>query len=148
MSQGSTRDPTSQGSPRLLTQFKDGSRLAFSWPFSYLSFSSFTFPGAPYRIFLMFLLWLPCHIYLVSSNYNIGCISLPDLTKLTSTSLNSRESLTREKLIWSKFSNYDEKSRCQKWRHGQTSRFWTVWNLYNDDKIKMARKPGGKRREG
>ena len=42
-----------------------GSRLIFSVPFSYISFSSFTFPGAPYRIFLPFLPWLTCHFYLV-----------------------------------------------------------------------------------
>ena len=32
---------------------------------SLISFSSFTFPGAPYRIFLPFLLWLPCYFYLI-----------------------------------------------------------------------------------
>ena len=31
----------------------------------YISFSCFTFPGAPYRIFLLFHPWLPCHFYLV-----------------------------------------------------------------------------------
>ena len=34
------------------TQLQDGT---FSWPFSYISFSSFNFPGIPYRIFLLFL---------------------------------------------------------------------------------------------
>ena len=34
------------------TQRQDGSCLTFSWPFSYISFLSSTFPGAPYRIFL------------------------------------------------------------------------------------------------
>ena len=29
------------------------------------SFSSFIFPDATYRIFLLFLPWLPCHLYLV-----------------------------------------------------------------------------------
>ena len=37
----------------------NGSRLTFS----YISSSSFTFPGAPYRIFLLFPPWLPCHLY-------------------------------------------------------------------------------------
>ena len=32
---------------------------------SLISFSSFTFPGAPYQICLLFLAWLPCHFYLV-----------------------------------------------------------------------------------
>ena len=32
---------------------------------SLISFPSFTFPGTPYRIFLLFLPWLPCHFYLV-----------------------------------------------------------------------------------
>ena len=32
---------------------------------SLISFSSFTFPGAPYRIFLLFLPWIPCHFHLV-----------------------------------------------------------------------------------
>ena len=32
---------------------------------SLISFSYFTFPGVPYRIFLLFLPWLPCHFYLV-----------------------------------------------------------------------------------
>ena len=31
----------------------------------HISFSSFTFPGAPYWIFLLFIPWLPCHFYLV-----------------------------------------------------------------------------------
>ena len=35
--------------------------LAFSWHFSYISFSYFTFFGALYQISLLFLLWLPCH---------------------------------------------------------------------------------------
>ena len=43
----------------------DGFRLTFSVSFSYISFSSFTFPGAPYRIFLLFFPWLPCHFYLL-----------------------------------------------------------------------------------
>ena len=42
----------------------DGSRLTFSVSFSYISFSYFTFPSAPYRILLLFLPWLPCHFYL------------------------------------------------------------------------------------
>ena len=33
--------------------------------FSYISFLSFTFPDAPYRIFHQFLPWLPCYFYLV-----------------------------------------------------------------------------------
>ena len=41
-------EPTSQRSPHL----HYGSRLTFSSPLSYISFSCFTFPGAPYRIFL------------------------------------------------------------------------------------------------
>ena len=53
-------------------------RLVFSVPFSYtggsvlsslypslISFSSLTFPGSPYRIFLLLLLWLPRHFYIV-----------------------------------------------------------------------------------
>ena len=44
----------------LLTQLQDGSRLTFS----YIS-SSLTFPGAYYRISLLFLPWLPWHCYLV-----------------------------------------------------------------------------------
>ena len=43
------------------TELQDGSRL----PFSYIFFSSFTFPDAPYRIFLLFLPWIPCYFYLV-----------------------------------------------------------------------------------
>jgi len=37
----------------------------FSWPYSYIFFSSFTFPGARYWICLLFLPRLPCHFYLV-----------------------------------------------------------------------------------
>ena len=44
-----------------------GSRLIFSVPFSYISISSFTFHGAPYRIFFLFPPWLPCHFYLVAT---------------------------------------------------------------------------------
>ena len=32
---------------------------------SLISFSSFTFPDAPYQIFLLFLPWFPCHFNLV-----------------------------------------------------------------------------------
>ena len=49
----------------LQTQLQDGSRLTFSCPFSYVSFSSSTFSDAPYRIFLLFLTGLPCHFYCV-----------------------------------------------------------------------------------
>ena len=38
------------------------SRLSSLYP-SLISFSSFTLPGAPYRIFLLFFPWLPCHFY-------------------------------------------------------------------------------------
>jgi len=57
-------EPTSQGSPHLHTQVQGGSRLTFSWPFSCISFSSSTFPGVTYRIFLLLLHWLPCHFSL------------------------------------------------------------------------------------
>ena len=57
---GNISDPCdpSQGSHHRQTQLQDGSRLTFS----YTSIPSFTFPGALYRIFLLFL---PCHVYLV-----------------------------------------------------------------------------------
>ena len=56
----------SQGSPYLQLKFvQDGIRLMFSSLFSYISFWSFTFSGSPYRIFLICLLRLPCHFYLV-----------------------------------------------------------------------------------
>ena len=42
-----------------------GTRLIISVPFSYISFSSFTFPAAPYWIFLLLLPWFHCHFYLV-----------------------------------------------------------------------------------
>ena len=58
-------ESTLQGSLHLQTQLQDGFRLTFSWSFSYIFFSSFTFPGAPYRIFLLLLPWLPCHLFLV-----------------------------------------------------------------------------------
>ena len=59
-------EPTSQGSPHLQTQLQDGSRLTFSWPFSYDPFHLLASPVHPtYRIFLQFLPWLPCHFYLV-----------------------------------------------------------------------------------
>ena len=55
---------TSQGSPHLQTQIQADPVLSSLYP-SLISFSYFTFPGAPYRIFPLFLPWLPCHIYLV-----------------------------------------------------------------------------------
>ena len=42
--------PSSQGSPHLKTQLQDNSRLLFSWPFSSISFSSFTFPGVSKKL--------------------------------------------------------------------------------------------------
>ena len=57
-------ESTSQGSPHLQTQLQDGYCLIFSWSFSYISFSSLIFTGALYRIFLLFLPWLPCHFHL------------------------------------------------------------------------------------
>ena len=70
--------------PHLQTQLQDSSRLTFSWPFYYISFSSFTFPGTPYRIFLLYLPSLPCHFYLVvieqrQHTFTFLCIS----TKVT-----------------------------------------------------------------
>ena len=50
--------------PHLQTQLQAVPVLSSLYP-SRNSFSSFTFPGAPYRIFLPFLPWLPCHFYLV-----------------------------------------------------------------------------------
>ena len=47
------------GSPHLQTQLQAVPVLS-SLYISIISFSSFTFPGAPYRIFLQFLPWLPC----------------------------------------------------------------------------------------
>ena len=52
------------GSPHLQTQLQAVPVLSSLYP-SLISFSSFTFPGAPYRIFLLFLPWLPCQFYLV-----------------------------------------------------------------------------------
>ena len=46
-----------------LSFIKDGFILNFSSPLSYISFSSFTFRGSPYWIFLLYLLRLPCHFY-------------------------------------------------------------------------------------
>ena len=55
------------------------SKLKYRWFPSYflsnlysslISFSSITFPGAPYRIFLLFLPWLPCLFTLLSLNNN------------------------------------------------------------------------------
>ena len=57
-------EPTLQGSPHLQSQLQSCYRLTFSWPFSYIYFSSFTFPGTPYRISFLFFCWLPCHFYL------------------------------------------------------------------------------------
>ena len=48
----------------LQTQIQAVPVLSFLYP-SLISFSSTTFPGTPYRIFLRFLPWLPCHFYLV-----------------------------------------------------------------------------------
>jgi len=50
--------------PHFQTQIQAVSVL-YSLCFSVISFSSFTFPGALYRIFLLFLPWLPCHFYFV-----------------------------------------------------------------------------------
>ena len=47
------------------TQFQDDYRLIFSWPFFYVSFSSFTFPSAPYQILFLYLPRLPSHFFLV-----------------------------------------------------------------------------------
>ena len=49
---------------------QDGSRLTFS----YISFPSVTFHGALYRIFLLFLRWLPCHLYLVVTEQQLWCL--------------------------------------------------------------------------
>ena len=67
--------------PHIQTQLQDGSRLILSWPFSYISFSSLIFPCEPYRIFLPYLLRLPCHFYLLFEqhfyilSWNIEAIS-------------------------------------------------------------------------
>ena len=54
----------------------------FRLAFSYISFSSFIFPVAPYRIFRLFHPWLLCHFYLVIiKQQNISvlpCMFVPD----------------------------------------------------------------------
>ena len=57
--------PTSREVSDLQAQLQEDFRFTFSWSFSYISFSSFTFPGAPYWIFILFLPWLPSNFYLV-----------------------------------------------------------------------------------
>ena len=52
------KQPTSQGSPHLQSQLQAVPVLSSIYP-SLISFSYFTFPGAPYRISLLFLPWLP-----------------------------------------------------------------------------------------
>ena len=47
--------------PHLQTQLQDDSRLFFSWPLSYIYFSSFTLPGSYFPS--IYLPWLPCHFY-------------------------------------------------------------------------------------
>ena len=49
-------------SPHLQTQLQVVPILSSLCP-SLISFSSFTFTGASYRIFLLFLPWIPCHFY-------------------------------------------------------------------------------------
>ena len=54
-----------------------GFRVIFSVLFSSISFSSFTFTGAPYRIFLLFLPWLPSHFYpvIIEQKQHVYCVS-------------------------------------------------------------------------
>ena len=51
---------------------------------SYLLFSSCTFPGTPYRIFLRFLPWLPCHFDVVviynSNVFAVACVAMATLS--------------------------------------------------------------------
>ena len=49
-------------------------RFTFSWPFSYISFSSFTFPRSQYRILFLYLLMLPCRFFLVSLPFLSICL--------------------------------------------------------------------------
>ena len=63
---------SSQGSPHLQTQLQTVPILSPLY-LSLILFSSLTFPGASYRIFLLFLLWLPCHFYLaITTTTNLG----------------------------------------------------------------------------
>ena len=57
---------TSLGSPHFQTQLQAVPVLSSLYS-SLISFSSFTFPSAPYRIFFLFLPLLPCHFILLSS---------------------------------------------------------------------------------
>ena len=56
-------------SPHLQTQLQAVLVLSSLYA-SLISFSSFTFPGASYQIFLLFLPWLPCHFYLIVIEQN------------------------------------------------------------------------------
>ena len=65
---------------KVQTQLQTVPILSLLYP-SVISFSSFTFPGAPYQIFLLFHPWLPCHFYLVvitSTTFFNALISLAD----------------------------------------------------------------------
>ena len=70
-SPGTTVLPCSPSHSVLQTQLQNGSLLFFS----YISFSSFTFPGAPYWILLVYLPRLPYHFYLVilAENHSSWC---------------------------------------------------------------------------
>ena len=78
-------DASISWSPHLQTQIQGVPVLSSLYP-SHISFSYFTFPGAPYRIFLLFLPWIPCHFYLVViEQQQQGCSpdwkNLPRLSK-------------------------------------------------------------------
>ena len=49
-------------SPHLQTELQAVPVLSSLYP-SLISFASLTFPGAPYKILLLFIPWLPCHFY-------------------------------------------------------------------------------------
>ena len=57
--------------------FQDGSRVTLSWPFSYISFSCFAFPGVLYWIFVCFFSAFLGIFILSSSNNNSNSHPIP-----------------------------------------------------------------------
>ena len=70
-----------QGPPHLQTQIQAVPVLSSQHPFLNW-FSSFTFPGASYRIFFLFLPQFPCHFYLVIEQLSKNGVHLTNVLRV------------------------------------------------------------------
>ena len=93
--------------------------LSVCLPFSYISFSSSTFLGAPYRIFRPFLPWFSCHFYFMVIEQQYWVKKFVEQTSLEFPNLNHE--FLRKTQIW--------KLNARTWNINLVDETWSIFCL-------------------